>query len=272
MPELPEVETVCRGLQAFLPGSRVVGLQVRERRLRWPVPVERMTQELVGTDFQTVTRRGKYLLLRADLGVILLHLGMSGVLSGLATGVPPGRHDHVDFLLADGRLLRYNDPRRFGAILWTREAPESHPLLASLGPEPLGRDFSAAFLFRISRGRTRAVKSLLMDSRVVVGVGNIYASEALFRAGVDPTLPAGRLSRRRCGVLARAVREVLTEAVARGGTSLRNFKDCEGRPGYFRQELRVYGREGESCPQCGRPLSRSLIAGRATFHCVGCQC
>lgn len=270
MPELPEVETARRGLAPHLEGRRLVGAAVRERRLRWPVPAD-LDLRVRDRRVRALRRRGKWLVLELEGGTVLLHLGMSGSL-GLVPGTrPPGPHDHVDLRLADGRLLRLRDPRRFGAVLWTRGPAEAHPRLAGLGPEPLEPGCDGAWLHARARRRRLPVKAFLMDGRVVAGVGNIYASEALFRAGIHPARPAGRISLRRWEILATALRQVLRESIRAGGTSLRDFVDAQGRPGWYRQRLQVYGRGGEPCPACGRPLRERRLAGRATVYCSRCQ-
>ncbi|WJW75753.1 bifunctional DNA-formamidopyrimidine glycosylase/DNA-(apurinic or apyrimidinic site) lyase [Thiohalobacter sp. IOR34] len=270
MPELPEVETTRRGLAPHLAGRRVRSVTVRQRRLRWPVP-RALERELPGQRLGELRRRGKYLLLESTAGTVILHLGMSGSLRLLPCDAPPGPHDHLDIALDDGRCLRFTDPRRFGTVLWTRRPPERHRLLAGLGPEPLGPDFDGDYLYRRSRGRRLAVKPFIMDSKVVVGVGNIYANEALFLAGIHPARPAGRIGQQRYRRLADAIREVLTAAIAAGGTTLRDFVDGDGRPGYFQQTLRVYGRGGRPCPRCGTPIRETRLAQRSTFYCPRCQ-
>lgn len=271
MPELPEVETTRRGIAPHLIGQAVSDVVVRQSRLRWPVP-PRLRRQLSGQKIRDVTRRGKYLLLHTDAGSVILHLGMSGSLRLVATDEAPLPHDHVDIVLTNRRVLRLRDPRRFGAVLWTTRPPHTHPLLRSLGPEPLEDTFSADYLFTRTRGRRVAIKSLIMDSKVVVGVGNIYASEALFLAGVRPGGAAGRISQARCEHLVRMIREVLTEAIAAGGTTLRDFTNGEGKPGYFQQRLRVYGRAGEACVQCGEIIRHKMLRQRATYYCAHCQC
>lgn len=269
MPELPEVETTRRGIAPHLEGHRVERVVLRRPDLRWPIPaaVERL---LPGQPIQAVARRAKYLLLHTGAGSALMHLGMSGSLRVIDAATPAGKHDHVDMVLDDGRLLRFNDPRRFGCLLW--QAPgEVHPLLAGLGPEPLSADFDGDWLWRLSRGRRTAVKVFLMDQAVVVGVGNIYASEALFAAGIHPSRPAGRVSRERYRQLAAAVQDILGQAIERGGTTLRDFIRPDGAPGYFEQELRVYGRAGKPCPGCGTPLRTRVLGQRNTFFCPRCQ-
>ncbi|MBX3727365.1 MAG: bifunctional DNA-formamidopyrimidine glycosylase/DNA-(apurinic or apyrimidinic site) lyase [Xanthomonadales bacterium] len=269
MPELPEVETTRRGVEPYVTGARVARVVLRVPALRWPIPTT-LVDELPGQRFQAVRRRAKYLLLDTERGSVLLHLGMSGVLRVLPTGSAPGRHDHADIELVGGRMLRLTDPRRFGCLLW-QPAGAVHPLLAGLGPEPLSDDFDGDRLWRASRGRSVAVKSFIMDQAVVVGVGNIYAAEALFRSGIHPLRAAGRVSRARYAVLAVAIREILAYAIQRGGTTLRDFLDPSGSPGYFEQELSVYGRAGEPCRRCGAALREVRLGNRASCYCPACQ-
>ncbi len=271
MPELPEVETTRRGVTPALVGRRVTVVTVRQPRLRWPVPTARLRRELVGQRIDTVERRAKYLLLRTAAGTALLHLGMSGSLRVLPPGTPAGPHDHVDLGLDDGAMLRLRDPRRFGALLWTRRDPALHPLLRDLGPEPFDPAFDGAYLRARAQGRRIAVKPFLMDGRVVVGVGNIYASESLHRAGIDPRRAAGRVSLARYGRLADAVREVLGEAIEAGGTTLRDYTGSHGEAGWFSIRLAVYGREGEPCPACGALVHGIVLGQRSTFFCSACQ-
>jgi formamidopyrimidine-DNA glycosylase len=271
MPELPEVETTRRGILPHLRGRRVTGVIVRDGRLRWPVPPE-LDVLLVDRTVLDIRRRGKYLLFDLDGATLLVHLGMSGSLRVLHS--PPAaarKHDHVDVLLDDGSLLRYHDPRRFGAVLWLDADPAQHPLLCNLGPEPLEEHFSGAYLYRCSRGRRSSVKQFLMDGHIVVGVGNIYASEALFLAGINPRRQAGRVAASRYDELAHAVREVLERAIAQGGTTLRDYVNGDGASGYFQQSLAVYGRDGEPCMRCGSPIRGSRTGQRSTFHCPNCQ-
>lgn len=270
MPELPEVETTLRGIAPHLTGHRIEELRVRERRLRLPVPpgIEGL---VAGQRVEGLSRRGKYLLIRLTRGTLLVHLGMSGSLRVVPAGSPPGPHDHLDLCLAEGTCLRLRDPRRFGLFLWIEGDPAGHPLLAHLGPEPLGEGFSGDHLWRRSQGRRTAVKAFLMDARVVVGVGNIYANEALFLAGIHPGRQCGRVSRARYAQLAATVRRVLAEAIAQGGTTLRDFVQEDGRPGYFAQSLRVYDRTGEPCPGCGEPIRTRRIGQRSSFYCPRCQ-
>ncbi|GAB1595112.1 bifunctional DNA-formamidopyrimidine glycosylase/DNA-(apurinic or apyrimidinic site) lyase [Lysobacter sp. PAGU 2638] len=269
MPELPEVETTRRGLAPHVEGRRVTGVTLRRPDLRWPIPPE-VSNLLPGQRVDAVRRRAKYLLLDTAVGSALLHLGMSGSLRVLPADTPLRTHDHVDLALDSGRVLRFNDPRRFGCLLW-QPVGETHELLASLGPEPLSDLFDGDYLFRRSRGRSAPVKTFLMDQAVVVGVGNIYAAEALFRAGISPMREAGKVSRERYARLADAVKAILTYAIDRGGTTLRDFISPDGAPGYFEQELAVYGRGGEACPTCGRALKQASIGQRASVWCPACQ-
>ena len=269
MPELPEVETTRRGLAPHLTGRTVIGATLRRADLRWPIAREVETL-LPGQRIDAVQRRAKYLLLDTGAGSALLHLGMSGSLRVLPADTPLRAHDHVDLLLEGDRVLRFNDPRRFGCLLW-QPPGEVHPLLAGLGPEPLSDAFDGDRLFALSRGRSAPVKNFLMDQSVVVGVGNIYAAEALFAAGISPLRPAGRISRDRFARLADAVRRILAHAITRGGTTLRDFISPDGAPGYFEQELSVYGRGGLPCPHCGRALKQAVIGQRASVWCASCQ-
>lgn len=271
MPELPEVETTRRGVAPHVTGRRIAAVHVYDARLRWPVPAS-LPKIVSGRRIRAIDRRSKYLLFRLDpAGTLLVHLGMTGSLRVYSRGrAPPRRlHDHVDIALDDGVLMRYHDPRRFGAMLWLAE--DAHPLLAELGPEPLDRSFTADYLYTRTRGRRASIKVTLMDNRVVVGVGNIYANESLFRAGIRPSTPAGRLSRARLSRLVDAVREVLAEAIAKGGSTLRDFVDAQGEPGLFQLSYRVYGREGEPCRRCGTPIRATRLGQRASYHCPRCQ-
>ncbi len=270
MPELPEVETTRRGIAPHVIGRRVERLQVYDPRLRWPVPADLGTR-LVGRTIADLERRSKYLLFRMGTDTLLVHLGMTGSLRVFRT--PPVRrtHDHVDITLDDGTLLRYHDPRRFGAMLWVPAPSAEHPLLARLGPEPFDAAFDAGYFWRATRSRTAAIKLALMDNTLVVGVGNIYANESLFRAGIRPSTPAHRVSRPRLARLVDEVRAVLTEAIAKGGSTLRDYVDASGEPGYFQLAYFVYGREGEPCRVCGSPIRQRRLGGRASFFCPVCQ-
>ena len=270
MPELPEVETTRRGLEKPLRGRRVVRVIVREPRLRWRVP-RTLARELTGTRIEAVERRAKYLLLRTTVGTAILHLGMSGSLRVIPAATPPAKHDHVDLVLDNGQCLRLRDPRRFGALLWTRGDPMQHVLLRHLGPEPLGRDFHAEHLWAATRRRRVAMRDLLLNARIVSGIGNIYANEALFLAGVRPTRPAGRLNRDECGRLVSSIRQTLERAIRAGGTTLRDFTNADGLPGYFQQTLQVYGRIGEPCRRCQSPIKAAKLGNRSAFYCPKCQ-
>jgi formamidopyrimidine-DNA glycosylase len=268
MPELPEVEVTRRGLEPQIAGRVISGVTVRDARLRWPIPGA--VRRLPGLTIQTVQRRGKYLLVDCGDGHLLLHLGMSGSLRVLPAGTPAAKHDHFDLELGD-RVLRLRDPRRFGAVLWTTGDLAEHPLLAHLGIEPLSRRLDAARLHALSRGCRLAVKQFLMDGRRIVGVGNIYASESLYRAGVHPRTPAGRLSLEKCGRLSESIKVTLRAAIKAGGSSLRDFVGSDGNPGYFQQRYQVYGRTGEPCRSCGTAIRKLVQGQRATFFCPRCQ-
>lgn len=270
MPELPEVETVRRGIEPHVRDRLITGARLRESRLRWPVP-RSIGRTLSGQRVLGVDRRAKYLLLALERGHVLIHLGMSGHLRVVPADRPALPHDHLDIVLDSGACLRFHDPRRFGSVLWTTSPPAQHPLLRSLGPEPLSDGFDGGYLYERAQGRRQAVKTFIMDSRTVAGVGNIYASEALYRAGIHPTRPAGRVSLRRYDVLATAVRTTLKDAIERGGSSLRDFFDEDGNPGFFVPLLRVYDREGKPCVGCGQAIRRRVIGQRASYYCVSCQ-
>jgi formamidopyrimidine-DNA glycosylase len=269
MPELPEVETTRRGLAPYVVGRSIASIEVRERRLRWPV-AKNLSAALAGQRIDALERRGKYLLFTTQAGTLLVHLGMSGSLRYLAEPPAHGEHDHVDLRLAGGGCLRFNDPRRFGSWLLAAR-PGAHRLLEPLGPEPLGDAFTADYLFETCRGRQVAIKQHLMNGRIVVGVGNIYASEALFRARISPLRAAGRIARSRFEPLVAAVRDVLNDALEEGGTTLRNDVDGNGNPGYFRQSLDVYEREGQPCKRCRTSIRRRVQGQRATYYCPRCQ-
>lgn len=270
MPELPEVETTRRGLSPHILGRTVEAVVVRQPALRWPVPAG-LARRLRGHRVDRIDRRGKYLLMGLDNGTLLMHLGMSGSLRVVERDQAPRLHDHLDICFDDRRCLRLHDPRRFGAVLWAGAKPLEHPLLRDLGPEPLSADFSGAYLHARSRGRKLAVKNFIMDGRVVTGIGNIYANEALFDAGILPSRPAGRVSRAGYDALAEAIRAVLGAAIEQGGTTLRDFVNSNGEPGYFKLQLAVYDRAGEPCLRCGTPLRSRVIGQRSTFYCRQCQ-
>jgi formamidopyrimidine-DNA glycosylase len=268
MPELPEVEVTRLGIAPYVTGRIIDRAIARDRRLRWPVPAS--FEALAGRVVRAVHRRGKYLLFECDEGHLLLHLGMSGSLRLLPRETPPGKHDHIDLVFGE-RVLRLRDPRRFGAVLWTEAPLATHPLLAHLGVEPLSRALTAARLHAITRGHRSAIKQLLMDGRRIVGVGNIYACESLFVAGVDPRRPARGLSRARCERLVLAIKLTLRKAIRAGGASLRDFVRSDGEPGHFQLRAWVYGRAGLPCRRCGTPVRRIVQAQRATFYCPRCQ-
>ncbi|RLA46457.1 MAG: DNA-formamidopyrimidine glycosylase [Gammaproteobacteria bacterium] len=270
MPELPEVETTRLGLAPHLLNHCVERVIVRNGALRWPVPVD-LAEHITGWTVDSIERRGKYLLIVFQHGCLMVHLGMSGSLRMVSAQVPVGKHDHVDIVLDNGLILRFNDPRRFGSILWVEGDPTLHPLLKDLGPEPLSDEFSGQYLHGRACKRSLPVKSLLMDSRMVVGVGNIYANEALFMSGVHPLRKAGRISAARYDKLAEAVKSVLASAIEQGGTTLRDFVGGDGKPGYFKQQLQVYGRAGRLCKRCGGVLKELRLNQRSTVYCPGCQ-
>jgi|SRR5690554_119743 len=270
MPELPEVETTSRGISPHISQQRIRKITVRNPRLRWPVPVEAL-QQLHGQLLTKVERRAKYLLLHCETGYILLHLGMSGNLRIVDNQHPASKHDHVDIAFANGKTLRLNDPRRFGCCLYQSYADGEHPLLAKLGPEPLSDMFTGDYLYQLSRGKKQAVKSWIMSNPTVVGVGNIYAAESLFKAGINPKRAAGNVGRQRYVNLVLAIQETLEQAIIQGGTTLRDFVNSEGKPGYFQQTLQVYGREGHNCYQCGTIIRSIKLAQRSTYYCSQCQ-
>jgi formamidopyrimidine-DNA glycosylase len=269
MPELPEVETTLRGVLPHLSGRRVSQLIVRQKQLRWPVP-----DELQAIEQQVISggqRRAKYLLFTTPAGTLLIHLGMSGSLRIQPSGSSWRKHDHLALSLDNGMDLRFHDPRRFGCLLWLTDDPSRHPLLQDLGPEPLSPAFNAASMHQLARKRSAPIKSFIMDGHNVVGVGNIYACESLFIAGIKPGLPAAKLSRPRWEKLVAAIQQVLSDSIAMGGTTLRDFLNERGEPGYFKQTLRVYDREGLPCPTCQSPIKRRVQAQRSTFYCTHCQ-
>lgn len=271
MPELPEVETTRRGVAPWIEGVRVAKVLLRQPKLRWPVPGT-LVRELPGRLVVATERRAKYLLFRAEGDrTLMLHLGMSGSLRVLPSARPPGPHDHLDLALESGCVVRFHDPRRFGSADWVAGDPLLHPRLAELGPEPLGPGFTPEYLLAACRGRKVAIKPLIMNGRIVVGVGNIYASEALFRAGIHPGRAAGRIGAARVALLVTAVREVLEAAIRQGGTTLRDFAWGEDRPGYFRTELAAYDRAGEPCLRCSGTIRAVVQGQRSTYFCPGCQ-
>jgi formamidopyrimidine-DNA glycosylase len=270
MPELPEVETSRQGITPHILGHTVTAVIVRNRHLRWPVSPGLKT-ELIDQRIDSIERRGKYLLLKTAVGTVIIHLGMSGSLRIVNHQSPPEKHDHVDIEFDNAKALRLRDPRRFGAVLWTRKDPLQHKLIRQLGPEPLTDDFNGPYLYQASRRRKSSIKSFIMDSHIVVGVGNIYANEALFLAGINPKRQAGQVSRQRYDTLAHCIKQILKMAIEQGGTSLRDFTREDGKPGYFQQTLNVYGKVNASCPHCGSPLKHIRQQQRSTYYCPHCQ-
>jgi formamidopyrimidine-DNA glycosylase len=268
MPELPEVEVTRRGLAPHVTGRTIAAVAVREPRLRWRVPDA--VRKLAGRTVRSIRRRGKYLLVDCGDGHLIVHLGMSGSLRLAAPGEPPGRHDHLDLAIG-GRLLRLRDPRRFGAVLWTEAPPRAHPLIRDLGVEPLSRALDARRLYALTRARRTSIKQFLMDARRIAGIGNIYACESLFVAGIRPQTRAGALSLERCARLAGAIKKTLRAAIRAGGSSLRDFVGGDGRPGYFQMRARVYDRAGEACRRCGATIRRIVQGQRASYYCPRCQ-
>lgn len=269
MPELPEVETSRRGIAPWVEDQEVCEVIVRERRLRWPVPAD-VDRQLPGQTIRAVRRRAKYLLFETDKGVVMLHLGMSGSVRIIDQDEPAGKHDHVDIRFRSGKALRFRDPRRFGSLLWTVN-PAEHDLLRNLGPEPLSGEFSGSYLWEKSRGRRINIKQFIMNGSIVVGVGNIYASESLFMARINPKRAAGRISIDRMRLLSTAIKSVLELAIEAGGTTLRDFHGGDGEPGYFKQQLDVYDRGGLPCTSCKAPIKSIVLGQRSTYYCTRCQ-
>ena len=281
MPELPEVETTRQGITPHIIQQRVDKVIIRQTKLRWPID-KNLPVILKDKQLTSITRRGKYLLLSFAqeqasqtgniIGTLLIHLGMSGSLRIINTQQDkPKKHDHVDIQFDNKLCLRFHDPRRFGCILWTEQAPEQHTLLAKLGPEPLSDEFSAEYLFKRSRKRKKDVKTFIMDSHIVVGVGNIYANESLFSASIRPTKAAGKLTRKQCELWVAEIKTVLQRSITQGGTTLRDFVGGNGEPGYFAQQLNVYGRVGKPCINCKQPLKEIRQAQRSSVFCRHCQ-
>lgn len=270
MPELPEVEVTRCGIEPHIARQTIKQIIIRQPHLRWPIPPQLPTW-MAGQRIVSVKRRAKYLLLKTEQGTAIIHLGMSGSLQLVKASVPPKAHDHVDMVFTNGKALRFNDPRRFGALLWTAEPVEQYPLLAKLGPEPLEEDFTGEWLYHLVKKRTIAVKTLIMDSKVVVGIGNIYANEALFAAGIKPNRAVGTIALCRYIKLVAAIKQILHQAIKHGGTTLNDFVGSDGKPGYFKQALKVYGRAGDPCIQCQRPLTMTRLAQRSTVFCRYCQ-
>ena len=270
MPELPEVETTRSGITPHIKGQKITQVTIRHFKLRWPIPSD-LASVLAGQTIHDIRRRAKYLLFQCDSGTLIIHLGMSGHLQIVSESDSIAKHSHLDIKLENEVILRFTDPRRFGAVLWTSEPIEQHSLLNHLGPEPLSDDFSADYLYKITRNRRTTIKIFIMNGQHVVGVGNIYANEALFLAGIHPKILAGKVSKAKAHTLVNVIKEVLAKAIEAGGTTLKDFKKSDGKPGYFAQQLHVYGREGEKCTQCGTAIKHFKEAQRATYFCPQCQ-
>ena len=269
MPELPEVETSRRGLAPWMEGRQIQSVIVRDRRLRWPVPDD-IEDILCGQTIHSLRRRAKYLLFDTEAGTAMLHLGMSGSVRIVDQEEPAAKHDHIDIQLTGGKAMRFRDPRRFGSFLWSENTAE-HPLIRNLGPEPLSEQFDGDYLWRTARGRRVSIKQFIMNAAVVVGVGNIYASESLFDAGIHPKRRSDRISKKRMLLLADAIKNVLDRAIKAGGTTLQDFHGSDGEPGYFQQSLDVYGRGGEACHRCNAEIRVAVLGQRSTFYCTNCQ-
>ena len=267
MPELPEVETSRRGIEPHLIRHKISQVIVRQPKLRWPIPD---LQHLQGQMIRKVERRGKYLLIDCGTGTLIIHLGMSGSLRVLPSETPPEKHDHFDLQLGR-QCLRLRDPRRFGAVLWTTDDPLKHPRICTLGPEPLSEKFNIEYLWKKAKSRKVAIKSLIMDGKVVVGVGNIYATESLFLAGIHPNRPCNGIAKKRLYLLVDEIKKILAVAIEKGGTTLKDFQQQDGKPGYFQQELLIYGRQGEVCPKCTQPIQILQIGQRSSTYCKHCQ-
>ena len=271
MPELPEVETSRRGIEPHILNKKINSVVIRQHKLRWPIP-KSLPDKIKNHKLMQLTRRGKYLLLDfGNAGTVIIHLGMSGSLRICTPSRKAEKHDHIDFVFSNKKILRLTDPRKFGCVLWTKQSIEKHKLLSKLGPEPLTDKFNTEYLYAQSRNRNCSIKALIMNSHVVVGVGNIYACESLFMAGINPNRKAGNLSRPRCEKLVIAIKEILDAAIKRGGTTLRDFTRENGQPGYFSQQLQVYGRANEACPKCGKIIKQINQQNRSTFYCTHCQ-
>jgi len=270
MPELPEVETTCKGIAPHLTGKKIANVIIRQPKLRWPVPgkIKKLLPEL---KIKSVTRRAKYILINTAAGTLIIHLGMSGSIRIVKANSAFDKHDHFDLVLKNGNCLRLHDPRRFGCILWTTQPIANHKLICKLGPEPLTDELNAEYLYRQSRKRKINVKQFIMNGNIVVGIGNIYASESLFLAGIHPRKAAGTISFIRYQKLVTAIKQVLSAAIKQGGTTLKDFTQSDGKPGYFQQQLNVYGRQAEPCINCKKPISHCVLGQRATYYCTQCQ-
>lgn len=270
MPELPEVETTCKGIAPHIENNIITKVIVRNRSLRWPIPTG-LNKKLSNQEITSVTRRAKYILINTNIGSLIIHLGMSGSLRILSSDEAVEKHDHFELQFKDGVALRLRDPRRFGCVLWERNDPLQHKLLLNLGPEPLDKEFNANLLFEKSRKRKTTIKQFIMDAKIVVGVGNIYASESLFLSGINPKRLAGKITKKNSQDLAAAIKKILKQAIKQGGTTLKDFTSSDGKPGYFQQKLKVYDRKGEACILCKKPIKCTTLGQRSTFYCSSCQ-
>ena len=270
MPELPEVETSRRGIEPYILDQTVSDVVIRQKQLRWPI-TSTLKKQLNQQIIRQVDRRGKYILLRTDIGTVIMHLGMSGSLRIIDNQVAAGKHDHIDICFANNKILRFHDPRRFGSVLWTKADPLQHKLLIKLGPEPLSDEFTAEYFYEMSRKRKVAIKTFLMNSHIVVGVGNIYANESLFSAGINPKRLAEKISLARYQKLIPIIKKILQRSIEQGGTTLKDFTQQDGKPGYFQQTLLVYGKNNQPCPNCGKPIKQITQAQRSSFYCTHCQ-
>ncbi|NNC98457.1 MAG: bifunctional DNA-formamidopyrimidine glycosylase/DNA-(apurinic or apyrimidinic site) lyase [Gammaproteobacteria bacterium] len=270
MPELPEVETTRRGIEPLITGKRVKQVIVRTDKLRWPIPGT-LGRDLKNQYIDSVERRAKYIFLNTAAGSVIVHLGMTGSLRVIDSRTPVQKHEHIDVHLENGQVLRYKDARKFGAFLWTRQDPHEHKLITRLGPEPLSNDFNADYLFTTTRKRKAAIKTHIMNQHVVVGIGNIYASEALFKAGINPNKAAHKVSKEKLNLLVKTSKQTLRAAIKQGGTTLQDYQNADGAPGYFSIKLKVYGKQGLPCPECAKPISSRVIGQRNSFYCTHCQ-
>lgn len=270
MPELPEVETTCKGISPHITNNKITKVIVRNRSLRWPIPTG-LNKKLINQKVTSVIRRAKYLLIKTEAGTLIVHLGMSGSLRILSSNEAVEKHDHFEVQFKDGLCLRLRDPRRFGCVLWTKDDPLKHKLLVNLGPEPLDKGFNAELLFERSRKRKTTIKQFIMDAKIVVGVGNIYASESLFLAGISPKRLAGKITKKNAYDLTIAIKKILKQAIKQGGTTLKDFRSSDGKPGYFQQKLKVYDRKDKPCIKCKKPIKHITLGQRSTFYCPNCQ-
>ena len=270
MPELPEVETTCKGISPHIENNIITKVIVRNRRLRWPIPTG-LNKKLVNLKIISVTRRAKYILINTKAGSLIIHLGMSGSLRILSTNENVEKHDHFELQFKNGVCLRLRDPRRFGCVLWEKNDPLQHKLLINLGPEPLTKEFNSDLLFEKSRKRKTTIKQFIMDAKIVVGVGNIYASESLFLSGINPKRIAGKITNKNAKDLTTSIKKILKQAIKQGGTTLKDFRSSDGKPGYFQQKLKVYDRKDEPCQKCNKPIKQITLGQRSTFYCSNCQ-